>query len=108
MLGRTTFPYQYYYRTAEFTYDDSTLDYTVTDWQPWTKISLTIQSKYPSPLYAFNKLFIFWVEIKPGPADREDATHPKNPNKIKNNALRLAFITLSTISTKTGGAPSTR
>jgi len=46
-------PYEYYYRT----FDNKQA------WSSWEKIDATINSPYPSPVYAFNKLFLFWVEI---------------------------------------------
>ncbi|KST62058.1 LamG-like jellyroll fold domain-containing protein [Mastigocoleus testarum] len=32
-------------------------------WEPWEKIDLTINAEYVSPVFAFNKLFLFWAEI---------------------------------------------
>ncbi len=32
-------------------------------WLPWKKIDLSINSDFVSPIFAFNKLFIFWAEI---------------------------------------------
>lgn len=32
-------------------------------WEPWKKIDLTINAEYVSPVFAFNKLFLFWAEI---------------------------------------------
>ncbi|MDN5201284.1 neuraminidase-like domain-containing protein [Fulvivirgaceae bacterium BMA10] len=55
-IGRTnTTPATYYYRRHDV--DNLT-------WSPWEKIDLTIHSNLVSPVYAFNKLFLFWVEIK--------------------------------------------
>lgn len=33
-------------------------------WSEWTKIDLTINAPSVTPLYAFGRLFLFWVEIK--------------------------------------------
>ncbi len=64
LLGRThTQPYQYYYRMATFNYNSEDDIYKPTDWSPWVKIELNIPATYPSPVYAFEKLFIFWVVI---------------------------------------------
>lgn len=57
-FGRThTKPYIYYYRKcinpeAEFP-----------TWTYWEKISVKVSADYISPLFAFNKLFLFWVEM---------------------------------------------
>lgn len=41
-------------------------------WSPYTKIDLNIPATYPSPIYAFDKLFVFWVNITPSPADHDN------------------------------------
>lgn len=33
-------------------------------WTPWTKIDQTIPTSLVTPVYSFNKLFLFWVEQK--------------------------------------------
>ncbi|MDD1759635.1 MAG: hypothetical protein LUQ44_03425 [Methanothrix sp.] len=33
-------------------------------WLPWEKIALTINSDFVTPVYAFGKLFLFWMEFK--------------------------------------------
>lgn len=47
-------PYDYYYitRTGD------------TIWSEWKKTNIKIDSKYVTPIYAFSKLFLFWVELK--------------------------------------------
>ncbi len=32
-------------------------------WTPWQKISISIDADFAVPVYAFNRLFIFWVEF---------------------------------------------
>jgi hypothetical protein len=49
-----TQPPIYYWRSHDSLYG----------WSPWTEIKLSIASPFVSPLYAFNKLFLFWVEQK--------------------------------------------
>lgn len=34
------------------------------EWSEWKEIKITINAKYITPIYAFNKLFIFWSEVK--------------------------------------------
>lgn len=45
-------PYTYYYRT-----------FANNIWSEWEKINLTIKSPYITPIYIFDKLFIFWTEM---------------------------------------------
>jgi len=47
------------------------------DWQPWQKIDLTINAEYVCPVFAFNKLFLFWAEI-PDSVRAEDRRWVKN------------------------------
>jgi hypothetical protein len=32
------------------------------DWEPWQKLGITVNSDRVQPVYAFNRLFIFWLE----------------------------------------------
>lgn len=45
-------PYTYYYRS-----------YANNIWSQWEKINITIKSPYVTPIYIFDKLFIFWSEM---------------------------------------------
>ena len=47
-------PYTYYYNSKE-------VDKT---WSEWKKIEVPITSPFITPVYAFNRLFIFWVELE--------------------------------------------
>ena len=73
LVGRTsTQPYTYYYRTGTFNkYNDSNT-YTATQWSPWVKINVQINSTLATPVFAFDRLFLFWVETKQGKSDRKD------------------------------------
>ena len=58
LFGRTaTEPYTYYYREC---INPAVKKPT---WKAWQKIDLVINSEQINATYAFNKLFIFWVEI---------------------------------------------
>ncbi|HBE9759335.1 TPA: neuraminidase-like domain-containing protein [Clostridioides difficile] len=55
LFGRTSQqPYIYYY-----CYQEEGMP-----WTEWRKIDLAINSHYITPVFAFNKVFIFWVELK--------------------------------------------
>lgn len=57
LFGRTaTEPYTYYYRKC------INPEANTPTWEAWEKIDLVINSEQISATYAFNKLFIFWVE----------------------------------------------
>lgn len=54
LFARTqSVPYQYYYITRQ----------PGDVWSQWNKINITINSDHITATYAFNKLFIFWVEL---------------------------------------------
>jgi hypothetical protein len=56
VFGRTkTDPYVYYYRT---------FDPQFQQWDAWKKIEQTIAAPTISAVYAFRRLFIFWVEVE--------------------------------------------
>jgi hypothetical protein len=57
-----TVPYDYYFCTRE--QNDSQGGDNATVWTEWKKIDITINSEYITPIYAFNRLFVFWVEMK--------------------------------------------
>src|SRR5262249_1643477 len=53
LIGRTkTEPRSYYYRKHV---DNGT-------WTPWERIDLAIKADIVSPIFAFGRLFLFWVE----------------------------------------------
>lgn len=55
VFGRTNKqPATFYYRKFDNQYA----------WSPWKKIDITINSMIISPVYSFNKLFIFWAETE--------------------------------------------
>ncbi|WP_353273153.1 neuraminidase-like domain-containing protein [Wolbachia endosymbiont (group A) of Portevinia maculata] len=59
VIGRTLAqPYDYYYRTAIFDEENQNILY----WTAWEKIEASIPVETVTPIYAFNRLFIFWVQ----------------------------------------------
>ena len=55
-------PYNFYYIAREKAANCDNQDAYL--WTEWQKIDITINAKTITPVYAFNKLFVFWVEIK--------------------------------------------
>jgi hypothetical protein len=77
-FGRTnTKPYLYYYRKC--------IDPTAENptWTYWRKIDAKVTSDYISPLFAFNKLFIFWVEMQ-----TIDRSEVKENNTVNNTLFQ--------------------
>lgn len=71
LLGRTkTDPYRYYYRFGNFLDGKTTND----TWEPWKTVNITIEGDRVYPVYAFNKVFIFWTRVEPVPNDDTSAT----------------------------------
>ena len=70
MIGYArTSPPTYYYRRGSTTENtepkqpDSPLP--AIEWEPWQKMGITIDAEHVQLVYAFNKLFAFWVETTP-------------------------------------------
>jgi hypothetical protein len=60
LVGRTkTEPPLYYYRKY----------INEVTWTPWEKIEITIKADVVSPVFAFGRLFVFWVERQNGGTD---------------------------------------
>ncbi len=53
-----TDPPTYYMRTALVNETDQSIPL----WTPWEQINLNINAEHITPVYAFNRLFLFWVE----------------------------------------------
>jgi Tc toxin complex TcA C-terminal TcB-binding domain/Neuraminidase-like domain/Concanavalin A-like lectin/glucanases superfamily len=74
LLGRTrTQPYVYYLRQ----YIEGE------QWMPWQKINITINADSVTPVYAFNRLFIFWVEFMKTTESRDTG----EPVQVGNSTL---------------------
>ncbi|MBX7157800.1 MAG: hypothetical protein K1X66_05395 [Verrucomicrobiae bacterium] len=72
LLGRShTEPRKIYYRTARCLNNSSAIQ-----WEPWEEIKLSIPAEQVYPVYAFGKIFIFWIELKL-------EKNPGDPNKPK-------------------------
>lgn len=90
-------PYTYYYNTKE---KDAT-------WHEWLKIDLAIPSRYITPVYAFSRLFIFWVELTPTLSSEITSDQSKG-TRSENRAVYQAVIRYSFYSvTRSWAAPQT-
>ncbi|MFX0208650.1 MAG: neuraminidase-like domain-containing protein, partial [Candidatus Hodarchaeota archaeon] len=80
LIGRSkTEPYVFYHRRYE----------KKESWTPWEKIDLTINAELVSPVFAFRRLFVFWVETEKmeytveGAAETRDEKHKKTIATVK-------------------------
>lgn len=69
LFGRTnTDPNVYYWRKCEFLTvvvdSQSGKASTKARWDPWRKLDITIPAQWVTPVYAFGKLMLFWVETE--------------------------------------------
>ncbi|MDJ0718441.1 MAG: neuraminidase-like domain-containing protein, partial [Prochloraceae cyanobacterium] len=83
LFGRTASqPFTYYYREC------INPEAKKPTWNPWQKIDLVINSEQINAVYAFNKLFLFWIEI----VTIDNKEKPENPVKKKTNAtIKYSF-----------------
>lgn len=54
-------PYQFYYISRETV--GGCQDNSQYLWSEWKSVNIKIDARHVTPIYAFNKLFVFWVEL---------------------------------------------
>ncbi|OUC11704.1 MAG: hypothetical protein B0A82_26270 [Alkalinema sp. CACIAM 70d] len=60
LFGRTkTDPRRYYYRMAQFLGSGQS-----TTWNAWLKVNVQIDADKVYPVFAFNRVFVFWVKLE--------------------------------------------
>ncbi|HEX7902459.1 MAG TPA: neuraminidase-like domain-containing protein [Chitinophagaceae bacterium] len=83
LFARTnTQPHKYYYRIH---YPEAG------KWEEWKPIDLTINSRYISPVYAYDKLFIFWTEKSQSETQEINGGTVDNKHKITQAEVKYAF-----------------
>ncbi len=61
LFGRTkTDPIRYYYRFGNFINGES----DSAKWDPWLPLNISIESPKVYPVYAFNRVFVFWATVE--------------------------------------------
>lgn len=86
LFARTqTQPYKYYYIVQE--YDGA--------WSDWNEINISINADSISPVYALQRLFVFWVEISDHESASTDTKTADNKSKTKKAAIRYSFYNFS-------------
>lgn len=86
-------PYTFYYCTREsrMVKDGAGKYSEINTWTEWIKIDLAINSKYITPVFAYNRLFIFWVETK----KISDPKSNDKKNTIYKTAIKYSFYNFS-------------
>ncbi|MDJ0796432.1 MAG: neuraminidase-like domain-containing protein [Calothrix sp. MO_167.B12] len=78
-------PHTFYYRRCEHPTAEKP------SWGHWEKIDLQINSDYLSSVYAFNRLFVFWVETKelqkPDKKDKKELQKPDKKDKKEDGGV---------------------
>jgi len=70
LFGRTkTDPLRYYYRFGNFINGQSSNN----SWGAWKPLNITIEAEKVYPVYAFNKVFVFWPKIETVPGQKSSA-----------------------------------
>ncbi|MBN1550509.1 hypothetical protein JW979_03520 [bacterium] len=64
LFGYTrTEPKKYYYRLGKVNILSETVEIPIT-WAPWLETGITMNASKVYPVYAFNRLFVFWTELR--------------------------------------------
>lgn len=81
LIGRTrTEPYQFYFRALD----------NAVEWNPWRKIDLTIGGERLTPVYAFGRLFVFWIEFDTAKSN-SIANQTSNTETLDKSSIKYSF-----------------
>ncbi|MGL4597979.1 MAG: neuraminidase-like domain-containing protein, partial [Bacteroidia bacterium] len=89
VVARTnTQPYTYYYCSQQDGYP----------WSDWNEITITIDAPYITPVFAFNRLYIFWAELKAtvntSITSTSSSNVQSNQNVVYSAEIRCTFLDL--------------
>jgi hypothetical protein len=93
-------PYQYYIRTAEYIGNLDNLNNL--QWSYWNKMEVSINVGLIRPLYAFNRLFVFFVE--PKVTSHKDAKVEGHDVKERENNINLLSFKIKCTYQNSNGA----
>lgn len=79
-----TDPYSYYYRTHD----------SLAGWSAWWKIDLSINSPYVTPVVAFDRLFLFWVELGTNRSVKLENTTATN-QFVTDASIKYSFLSVN-------------
>lgn len=83
-----TEPYSYYWAKQEHQ----------ANWSEWTAIDVTIKSPYVTPVYAFGRLFVFWVEtsvVSSTAIETSQGNTQSSNSVVYKAAIRYSFMDAS-------------
>ncbi|NET40671.1 hemopexin repeat-containing protein [Okeania sp. SIO2B3] len=69
LFGKTREPRRYYYRFGRFVGGDS----AAAIWEPWKELDITIEATRVEPVFAFNRVFVFWAVVTESSEDPASA-----------------------------------
>ncbi|MEM6828974.1 MAG: neuraminidase-like domain-containing protein, partial [Bacteroidota bacterium] len=107
LFGRTKInPLRYYYRFANFENGDS----SGASWEPWKKVDVAIESERVYPVYAFNRVFVFWstVERIADEDDEQDASTAAVANTTDESEDDVQYFTSSPSGSSSRGGSKRR
>ncbi|NEQ35259.1 MAG: hypothetical protein F6K40_02635 [Okeania sp. SIO3I5] len=82
LFGRTrTDPMRYFYRFGTFVGGNS----VAAVWEPWEELQITIDAIRVEPVFAFNRVFVFWAVLEESSEDPSSAqiTTTKNSDSVQ-------------------------
>lgn len=91
----STEPKKYYYMTGEILGSEGAQSAQTIDWAPWKEIGITIDAERVYPVYSFNRLFVFWVEVRERDQSKyEDSVGPDNKKIQYDPVIYYSFFNL--------------
>ncbi|MBD2459655.1 hypothetical protein H6G89_01245 [Oscillatoria sp. FACHB-1407] len=98
LVGRTdTQPQTYYYREVhlEMHWEAQQGGHYPSRWLPWRKIDLTINADHVTPVYAFDRLFLFWAEITKTTESYVDAEEQQRSRDVYEPTVKYSYYNFS-------------
>ncbi|MGL4599470.1 MAG: neuraminidase-like domain-containing protein, partial [Bacteroidia bacterium] len=93
LFARTkTTPREYYFITRKKPINSSS---TAEIWSEWSKINAPINTDFITPIYAFNKLFVFWMEVKSNQERDQTSTHSDAKATVWKADLKFTYHNFS-------------
>ncbi len=92
LLGYSSTSGEYYYRKLILSFAGG--HYSPLVWEPWKKLDLKISTKLVKLIYAFNRLFVFWVEYQVN-EKVADNKNPDGDNLYYTNNIKYSYYQTS-------------
>ncbi|MGL4597641.1 MAG: neuraminidase-like domain-containing protein, partial [Bacteroidia bacterium] len=85
-------PYEYYYISRKKPLDSES-DAEI--WSEWQRIDVAIDAEYITPVFAFNRLFIFWINVKKSDAQDNTTSETNKSSTIWKADINYTFHNFS-------------